>query len=152
MPERDRPYTNGNFRVKIGGDQGDSVAAGFQEVVMPEVKAEVVEYRNGNEKLNHPRKINGSYDVSNVILKRGLIGASNLWDWFQLVMNGKQEESLKDVVIQLMDESGENVAVSWRLTNARPVKYRFSDLQAGGEEIAMEIVELAFEDFDMEFE
>lgn len=152
MPERERPYTNGNFRVKIGSDTGESVVSGFQEIIMPEVEAEAIKYRNGNEKQNRPRKINGSYDVGNVILKRGFIKANNLWSWFETVRNGGQMESLKDVTIELRDESGENVAITWRLYNARPVKYRFSDLQAGGEEIALEIVELAVEDIDMEFE
>lgn len=152
MPDRNRPYTNGNFRVKIGGETGESVASGFQEVVLPEITAEVVKYRNGNERQNRPRKINGSYDVGNVVLKRGLIKSENLWLWFRKVMNGEQEASLVDVEIELRDESGENIAVVWRLRDARPVKYRFTDLQAGGEEIAMEIVELAFEDIDLIFE
>lgn len=152
MPERERPYTNGNFRVKIGGDQGESVSSGFQEVIMPEVTTEVVEYRNGNEKRNRPRKITGGYDVGNVILKRGIIKSDILWAWFVQVQNGKQRHSLKDAVIELRNESGEEVAVVWHLTNARPVKYRFSDLEVGGEEIALEIVEFACEDIDMEFE
>ena len=125
--------------------------AGFQEVIMPTVSTRVIEYRNGNEKENRPRKIHGNYQIGNVVLKRGIVGSPNLWNWVTQVRNGKQEEALKDVTIELRSESGQEVAVVWNLTNARPVEYRFSDLKAGGEEIALEIVELAVEDIDMEF-
>lgn len=119
---------------------------------MPEFTLDVFEYRNGNKKENRPRKINAQYDVSNAVLKRGLIKASNLYDWVTEVQKGKQAESLKDVVIELRDETGENVAASWMLTNARPVRYTFSDLQGDADSVVLEIIELAFEDFDMEFE
>lgn len=150
--ERERPFTNGNFRIKIEGQDGTSTVAGFQEVIMPEFTLDVFEYRNGNKKENRPRKINAQYDVSNAVLKRGLIKASNLYDWVTEVQKGKQAESLKDVVIELRDETGENVAASWMLTNARPVRYTFSDLQGDADSVVLEIIELAFEDFDMEFE
>ena len=152
MPDRERPYVNGNFRVKIGDASGETVSAGFKEVVLPEITTNVIEYRNGNEKENRPRKITGSYSVGNVVLKRGLIGSDDLWRWFEQVRNGKQAEALRDVVVELLDESRENVVVSWVFTNARPVTYRFSDLQGEGTEVILEIVELACEDLDMRFE
>jgi phage tail-like protein len=151
MPERDRPYVNGNFRVKIGDESGDSVVAGFMEVILPKAEAEVIEYRNGNEKENRPRKIPGNYRFENVVLRRGLIGADNLYQWWEQVRNGKVVDQLRDVVIELRDESGENVVCQWRLTNAWPAAISFSTLEASGEEIVMEIVELAYEDMDMEF-
>lgn len=153
MPvDRPRPYSNGNFRVKIGGNDGTDVVAGFQEIIMPEFTLDVFDYRNGNEKENRPRKINADYEVSNVVLKRGLIKAENLYEWVKKVQDGKQEESLRNVVIELRDESGEKVAVAWELTNARPVRYTLSDLKGQSDGIVMEIIELAFEDFDVEFE
>lgn len=151
-PQRTRPFTNGNFRVKIGDDAGESAAAGFQEVIMPEFTLEVFDYRNGNEKRTRPRKINAQYDVSNVVLKRGLIPAGNLYGWVKEVRNGKQDESLRDVVIELRDERGENIAVTWWLSNARPVRYTFSDLNGQADGTVLEIIELAFEDFGVEFE
>ena len=52
--------------------------AGFQEVERPELEMTQAEYRNGNEKVNHVRKVNGMYKVGDVTLKRGLIGALDL--------------------------------------------------------------------------
>jgi phage tail-like protein len=128
------------------------VAAGFQEVSGLGVEQTATEYRNGNEKENRPRKINTTYSVPDVTLSRGVIKASNLWDWMNKVQNGKQAESLEDVVIELRDESGENVAVSWQLTNARPLSYSGPTLSGAGTEVAVEELVLACEDIDMEFE
>ncbi|MFB6247937.1 MAG: phage tail protein [Salinibacter sp.] len=152
MPDRKRPYSQFNFRVKIGGNDGTSVAAGFQEVSGLGTEQTATEYRNGNEKENRPRKINTTYSVPDVTLSRGVIKASNLWDWMEKVRNGKQAESLEDVVIELRDESGENVAVSWTLTNARPLSYSGPTLSGTGTEVAVEELVLACEDIDMEFE
>jgi len=152
MPDRERPYSQFNYRVKIGGNDGTSVVAGFQEVSGLGVEQTVAEYRNGNEKENRPRKINTTYSVPDVTLSRGVIKASNLWDWMNKVQNGKQAESLEDVVIELRDESGENVAASWHLTNARPLSYSGPTLRGTGDEIAIEELVLASEDIDMEFE
>lgn len=152
MPDRERPYSQFNFRVKIGGNSGEDVQAGFQEVSGLGVEQTATEYRNGNEKRNRPRKINTTYSVPDVTLSRGVIKASNLWDWMQKVQNGKQAESLEDVVIELRDESGENVAVAWQLTNARPLSYTGPTLTGTGTEVAVEELVLACEDIDMEFE
>ena len=152
MPDRERPYSQFNFRVKIGGGSGEDVAAGFQEASGLGLEQTATEYRNGNEKQNRPRKINTMYKVPDVTLKRGVIQADNLWSWVEDVKNGKQAESLEDVVIELRDESGENVAVSWQLTAARPLKYTGPTLSGNGTDIAIEELVLACEDIDMEFE
>lgn len=153
MPERERPYSQFNFRVKIGSDSGEDVAtAGFQEVDGLSVEQTATEYRNGNEKRNRPRKINTTYSVSDVTLSRGVVQVENLWSWMKDVQNGEQADSLEDVVIELRDESGEEVAVSWTLTNARPLSYTGPTLNGTGTEVAVEELVLACEDIDMEFE
>jgi phage tail-like protein len=152
MPDRERPYSQFNFRVKIGGNSGEDIKAGFQEVSGLGVEQTATEYRNGNEKENRPRKINTTYSVPDVTLSRGVIKADNLWSWMEEVRNGKQAESLQDVVIELRDESGENVAVAWQLTNARPLSYTGPTLSGAGTEVAVEELVLACEDIDMEFE
>ncbi len=151
MPDRTRPFSQFNFRVKIGNDQGESYAAGFQEVSGLGMEFTVTEYRNGNEKENRPRKINTSYKVPDVTLKRGVIKADNLWSWIQLVRNGKQSESLKPVTIELRSEDGEEVAVAWQLENARPLKYTGPTLNGTGTDIAIEELVLACEDLDIEY-
>lgn len=151
MPDRERPFSQFNFRVKIGDDSGESYSAGFQEVSGLGVEQTTTEYRNGNEKQNRPRKINTTYSVPDVTLSRGVLRADNLWSWMQEVRNGKQADSLRNVTIELRDESGENVAVAWTLTNARPLSYTGPTLSGTGTEIAVEELVLACEDIEMEF-
>jgi phage tail-like protein len=141
---RDRPYVNGNFIVDFGIGDDDSVTAGFAEVILPASSAEVVEYRNGNEKENVPRKMPGGVQHERVILKRGLIGDLSLYEWWTQVENGDLS-AYRDVTITLQSEDRTAAVFTWTLRNAWPAAYRFSPLHAGGEEIVMEIIELAYE-------
>lgn len=76
--ERPNPYGNFNFLVDFnrGEDKENSVKAGFQEVSGLNVEVTSADYRNGNDKPNHVRKVNGMYKVGDVTFKRGLMGGA----------------------------------------------------------------------------
>ena len=146
---RERPYSQFNYLVNIGeGTEGPK--AGFQEVTNIGFELTVAEYRNGNEKTNAPRKINGMYKVPDVTLKRGVIGAEDLYKWVKQVRDGKQEEALRTVTIQLLSEDRSAVAVTWKLTGARPMKYTAPSLNGKGTDIAIEELVLACENIEIE--
>src|SRR3974390_2748968 len=87
--ERDRPYSQFNFTVLIGSDNGQGANAGFQEVAGLGTEIHIAEYRAGNWADNSPVKVNGSYKVPDVTLKRGVIGElSLLHNWLKAVRNG----------------------------------------------------------------
>lgn len=146
---RERPYVNGNFLVDLGTGDEEAVTAGFSEVILPAGAAEVIEYRNGNEKSNPPRKIPGFVRYENVILKRGITGALDLYEWWIQVQSG-DPSAYRTVTIQLLSEDRSSTALAWKLTNAWPAAYRFSKLEARGEAVAMEIMELAYESMAIE--
>ena len=146
---RERPYSQFNFLVDIGAGSED-LKAGFQEVSGLGVEVTVAEYRNGNERLGAPRKINGMFKVPDVTLKRGVIGAEDLYDWLQTVRDGKQEDSLRTVTIELLSEDRSATAVTWTLTNARPLKYTGPALNGKGTEVTVEELVLACENIEME--
>ena len=146
---RERPYSQFNFLVDIGAGT-DDVKAGFQEVTGLGVELTVAEYRNGNEKINAPRKINATYKVTDVTLKHGVIGAEDLYEWLKQVRDGKQDESLRTVTIQLLSEDRSSVAVSWRLLNARPMKYTGPSLNGKGTDVAVDELVMACEDIQFE--
>ena len=73
--ERANPYGTFNYLVDLGTGVTGSVKAGFQEVTGLSIEVTSADYRNGNEGVNHPRKINGVYKVGDITLKRGLMGA-----------------------------------------------------------------------------
>lgn len=144
---RDRPYSQFNFLVSIGNDEGTDPKAGFQEVSGLGWETTIAEYRNGNERDNAPRKITGLYKVPDVTLKRGVIGALDLYEWLNEIRNGSQE-ALKTVTIMLQNEEHQPV-MTWKLTNARPIKYTGPSLSGKGTDLAIEELVLACERIDL---
>jgi phage tail-like protein len=148
--ERTNPYGTFNFLVDLGTGDTGSIRAGFQEVSGLNVEVTSAEYRNGNEMVNHVRKINGIYKVGDVTLKRGLMGAMDLYEWIKQVREGDQD-ARRNITIQLRDESGANTVMTWRLTNARPMRYTAPSLNAkGGTDVAIEELVLSCEDLIIE--
>jgi phage tail-like protein len=149
--QRDNPYGNFNFRVTVDrfGDAG-SVRAGFQEISGLSTEVTVAEYRNGNEPENHVRKMNGIYKSGDVTLKRGLIGVIDFFAWVRDVRNGAQNVR-SSVTIELMDEAHTGPVMTWKLTNARPMKYTAPTMNAkGGTDVAIEELVLSCEKIDVE--
>jgi len=148
--QRDNPYGSFNFTVNLGQGDPTSPQAGFQEVSGLNIEVNSAEYRNGNEKANHVRKINGMYKVGDVTLKRGLMGALDLYSWINDVRTGQQNVR-RSVTIQLMDETGQNAVMTWRLSNARPIKLNAPGLNAKtGTDVAIEELVLSCEDLQIE--
>lgn len=147
---RERPYSQFNYLVNLGNGNTDSVQAGFQEVSGLGIEITIAEYRNGNERLNAPRKINGMFKVPDVTLKRGVIGSLDLYEWLQAVRNGAQEASLRTVTISLQNEDHSSVVQTWKLTGARPMKYTGPSLNAKGTDVAVEELVLTCEQIEME--
>ena len=88
------PYGAFNFQVtvdRIGGGDPKSIVAGFQEISGLGIEVDDAEYRNGNEKDNHVRKMNGLYKSSDVTLKRGLIGTTDFFAWVDLTRTRQPE-------------------------------------------------------------
>jgi phage tail-like protein len=146
---RDRPYGNFNYLVDLGTGNYDGPEAGFSEVILPEVWIDVIEYRNGNDKENSVRKIPGRDHYGNIILKRGAMGSLDLYSWWSDVRNGNTK-AYRTVTIQLQNEDHSAVVLTWKLLRAWPVRYKFSELNAKGNETLIESLELAFERLEME--
>ncbi len=143
MPDdRTSPYSAFNFLVEFSG--GD-IAAGFSDVSGLGAEITMAEYRNGNDPENHVRKVPNINKVSDVTLKRGIIKSEDLWSWINEVRNNGWGAQ-RNVVISLMDESGQNAVQKWTLQNAVPTKYTGPTLAAkGGTDVAMEELVLAAE-------
>lgn len=148
--ERANPYGTFNFLVDLGNGDTGSIHAGFQEVTGLNIEVTSSDYRNGNEGVNHVRKINGIYKVGDVTLKRGVMGAVDLYAWIDQVRKGDQN-ARRNITIQLRDESGANTVMTWRLTNARPLRYNAPALNAKiGTDVAIEELVLSCEDLAIE--
>lgn len=146
---RDRPYAQFNFVVDLGSGETEGPEAGFQECGPISMSVDVIEYRNGNEKENNPRKLTGLHRVSDVTLKRGLIGSLNLYQWLDQIRNG-DAAAFRTVVIRLMSEDHTASVMTWKLLRARIIKHTSGPLNARGTDVAMEEMTLAYERLELE--
>jgi phage tail-like protein len=141
--QRKNPYPNFNFVVDIGG--GEEIA--FAEVELPAAEIEVIEYREGADGPSSSRKLPGRARYGKVVLRRGISGRLELWEWFKSVRDGQLQR--RDVTITLLDEQRQAVQ-RWLLRDAWPTKYDPSDLNAKGNEVFVELLELAVESVELE--
>jgi phage tail-like protein len=136
---RQDPLRNARFRLEIDGLQ----VAGFSEISIGATITETIDYREGNEPLR-VRKLSGLTKFGNVSLKRGVTDSRELFDWHQQIVQGQLSTSRKNVVIVVLGEAGEDRA-RFAVSNAWPTKYDPSDLNAKGNEVFIECLELANE-------
>ena len=136
MPRND-PLRNFRFRLKIGG----ITQAGFSEVSGFDVWIDAIDYREGNEPT-HVRKLPGLTKYGNVTLKWGITDSMDLYNWHQQIVAGDIQR--KTVAIVVIDEGGNDKA-RFEITDAWPMKYDPMDLNAKGNDVSVETLELVNE-------
>jgi phage tail-like protein len=147
--QRDRPYPNANFLVDLGDGDPNMQQAGLVEVVLPDARVQVVEYRDGNDKGNDPHKLTTDTEYGNLILKRATHGSLTWYGWWNQVRNGDQA-SFRTVTVQLLNEDHGQTVLTWKFLRARPVSHRFAPLIGHDNAPLIETLELAFERVEME--
>jgi phage tail-like protein len=136
------PLPKFHFQVQWGGTK-----VNFTEVTGLEVRADVIEYRDGASLEFHKIKMPGMQKFSNITLKRGKFQKDNdfyVW-WTQISMNTVIR---RDLIITLLNENHAPV-FTWNVKNAFPVKVNAGDLGADKNEVMIETLELAHEGLTM---
>jgi phage tail-like protein len=87
--------------------------------------------------------------VSDVTLKRGIIGSLGLYKWIDDIRNGNPA-ALRTVVIQLQNEDHTAVVMTWKLLRARIIKHTSGPFNAKGTDVAMEEITIAYERLELE--
>jgi phage tail-like protein len=141
---RQVPYGAFNFIVDLGTGSATGPDAGFEECGPFSERLDVIEYRNGNDPTNEPRKITGLATPQDISFRRGVIGSLTLYQWFDEVRNGS-ESALRDVTVALLSEDRSTRVMTWRLHRARPVRYRVEPLHGRSSDLAIEELVLAYE-------
>ena len=139
--ERKDPYRVYNFRLEIDGIE----RGGFQECSGIDSSQDPIEYREGTDP-NTARKVPGLVKFSNISLKWGMIdGDTDIVDWIKAAREKGDVGSLrKNLSIILADDTGEE-KIRWNVSNAWPTKWTGASLNATGNTIAIETLELAHE-------
>jgi phage tail-like protein len=137
------PYKNFRFRVKMDG----KVVAGIAEVTgIPITEVSKSKYN----KTKQP----GLTKFANVTLKRGITSDTDFLNWVNSAAthgksNAENKKSLqKDVAIELLDEDGK-VVLSYLLKRVWISKITGPNLNAKGNEVAIETIELQHEGLEV---
>ena len=142
MPRNNDPLRNFRFRLEIDG----ITQAAFSDVMIAETTIDAIDYREGTDQQPNVRKLSGLTKYGNITLKWGLTvsdTALKLFEWFASVSAGRGNRAQK-VTINVLNEAGDEAA-RFLVEEAWPVKYDLSDLNAKGNEVFIELLELAHE-------
>ncbi len=134
---RNDPYRNFRFRLNLQG----VTEAGFSEVSGFDITVDPIDYREGADPT-HVRKLPGLTKYGNVTLKWGVTDSMVLHDWHREVVDGKIRRTNVEIVVQ--GEDGSDKA-RWEIVEAWPSKYTPTTLNAKGNEVAIETLELCNE-------
>jgi phage tail-like protein len=136
---RQDPLRNFRFRLEIDGIQN----AGFSEVDIGATATDVIDYREG---IDPPfaRKLPGLTRYGNVTLKRGVTKSLELFDWYRRIVQGGIAANRKTVTIIVLDDTGADGA-RYVVSEAWPAKYDPGDLNAKGNDVFIETLELVNE-------
>jgi|SRR5438093_1101135 len=139
--QRVDPYGNFNFLVEIDGitRAGFSDASGFDSTI------DVAEYREGGENTT-VRKLPGVTKYSNIVLKWGVTKDAELQQWHAEAIKGNVQRKNGSIIV--LDRQGTEV-VRWNFRNAWPTKWHGPDLNAKGNDAAIETLELAHEGIEL---
>ena len=152
------PLTKMNFLVHVDGLTGATAA--FTEVTGVEASVDVVEFRQGNANTLAPLKIPGLVKHGNISLKMGYTIGNGFQTWINECTNDTRGTAVPrhTVTIELLDirngapatsPTAASGPVTWQLKNAWVCKYSGPDLNASASEVAIESVELAYEELTM---
>ena len=143
------PLTKMNFLVTVSSIAG---TAAFSEVTGVESSLDVIEFIQGNSGSLAPVKIPGLVKHGNVTLRMGYIIESPFKTWIQeCVSEVRGQMPRYDVTIINPGAPTQTVKDSvgtrtWTLTNAWVAKYNAPDLDAKNSDVAIESVEIAYEE------
>jgi phage tail-like protein len=127
-PDPEPLYGAHHFRVLIGRQE-----VGFAEVT-------------GLTSETHPDVTTAAppHRFEPVVLRRALTTSRELYDWRRRIVEGRDDR--RRVTIQLLAGAGGPVAAAWQLEGAWPRRWSGPAFNAQGNEIAMEEIELAYDD------
>lgn len=148
------PLTKMNFLVTVDEISG---TAAFTEVSGVEASVDVIEFRQGNAHSLSTVKLPGLVKHGNVTMKMGYTMDNVFKDWIMdCVSETRKEIARHDVSIEMIDINGgapANLVTTttgtspvWVLKNAWVTKYTAPDLNSTSSEVAIESIELAYEE------
>jgi phage tail-like protein len=140
------PPVSFHFRVEvIGLSTGNDVR--FTEVGGLSFEVSTEEVAEGGEN-RFLQKYPGRVRYPELVLKRGLLVKSKVFDWILACIARDQIEP-KNVDVMLLNESHEPL-MTWHVKNAFPTKWMVSDLNASSNTVVVETLQLYYQSFTVD--
>lgn len=133
------PFGNFSFLVEIDG----IVRAAFHEVSGLDSTIKIIEHREGNDLVI--RKFPALVEYMNITLRWGLADDTDLYQWHRQWVTGDPAATRRTGSVVLFDRQGKTEQARWNFVNAWPCHYTAASLNAEGNDIAIETMELAHE-------
>lgn len=138
------PYRAFRYQVEMDGTE----VGAFSEVSGLNRTVTAIDYREGSDLRNVPRKLPGLTHFGNVSLRKGVTGDEYFQEWMFSVGASNKEGPTglerKTIKITLFDDAG-NQGPSWEFINCWPIAYNVSDMNGLGEEVLVESLEFCHE-------
>ncbi len=132
-----------HFLLELQGIISDTkiIVGGFKSVSGMDSQTEVVEFKQGNDKV--VRKKPGRTTYSNIVLERGYTATDDLWQWRKNIEDGKIDRRSGSVIV--LDQDGSTEVARYNFFEAWPCKWNVPDMNADSSAMAIEKVEIAVE-------
>lgn len=129
---------NGRFAIEIEGvTQGAFTACDGLEASI-----DVVRFADGEINAVLERKRPGRARYANIVLRRGSVNSTNLWDWFKLALDGRVERKAGSVIV--CDDTGKEI-YRYNFFEAWPCRWKSLTLSTEDPGTLVEELELAVE-------
>jgi phage tail-like protein len=130
------------FKVELSLGGGEPAAAFFKSVSGIRYETEIVPVREGGAN-DTTFQLVGATKWSNIVLKQGFTGSSDLLKWREKWLSGTMTRIDTGKIIQLNTKL-EDVA-TWTFVRGWPAKWEIAEFDASKSELAIETLEIAHE-------
>ena len=134
---RDRPYSSCNFRVRFGGPGSASI--GFNVVEIPPFEIDRSSKKGPDPSAQPPAPL---------VLSRGFDGSLAVYELWNKARRATRSTA-RTVTVELLGEDRRSPVAAWVFRGCRPLRIRYSPLDAQASAVLLETLELSYEEMEM---
>jgi len=140
------PPVGFHFKVEVQGLPPNDSDVRFTEVSGLSVEMGTEEIPEGGEN-RFIQKYPTRAKYSELVLKRGLLRNSEVWNWVRQCIEDYRIEP-KTVLVTLLNEEHQPL-MSWNIVGAYPTRWSVSDLSASNNAVVVESLQLSYQYFSV---